>query len=296
MDAPASLTLGGVPNFGDTMKGPFAAIPLEWLRSKDSYHRFLLWVIPEISGVDGHSGLKAGQVRFSRRQVELGLGATRHQATAWTNRAVCEGLLKPTQSYERHKGLGEIYDTGGDLRETRQNDRPTTDQQPTNNRPTKPKKTGDLDGRIDQQPTNNRPTTDRLIDKTKKDQEDQEDRKSSTSPLEPYVLLWNSTLHPLGYGKCEKITPKRVAALSARLRQDPEYFTTFSRAVDYLSRDEWWRGKAKQFTIDLLIDQAGRAQELSEKTPSTPPVKSYNSRTADIDDMFIQQMQALGYN
>ena len=128
------------------------------------------------------------------------------------------------------------------------------------------------------------------------DQEDQEDRKSSTSPLEPYVLLWNSTLHPLGYGKCEKITPKRIAALSARLRQDPEYFTTFSRAVDYLSRDEWWRGKAKQFTIDLLIDQAGRAQELSEKTPSTPPVKSYNSRTADIDDMFIQQMQALGYN
>ena len=170
------------------------------------------------------------------------------------------------------------------------------DQQPINNRSTKPKKTGDLDGRIDQQPTNNRPTTDRLIDKTKKDQEDQEDRKSSTSPLEPYVLLWNSTLHPLGYGKCEKITPKRIAALSARLRQDPEYFTTFSRAVDYLSRDEWWRGKAKQFTIDLLIDQAGRAQELSEKTPSAPSVKSYNSRTADIDEVFIKQMQALGYN
>ena len=99
-----------------------------------------------------------------------------------------------------------------------------------------------------------------------------------------------------GYGKCEKITPERTAALSARLRQDPEYFTTFSRAVDYLSRDEWWLGKAKQFTIDLLIDQAGRAQELSEKTPSTPTVESYNSRTADIDEMFIKQMQALGYN
>ena len=252
-----------------------------------------MWLAFKMSGTDGFSCLESGQVRFSIRDVELEFGVSFWMARGWIERAKAENLLKPTASFRRSKGSGEIYATDGPLLKTR---RSTTDQQPINNRSTKPKKTGDLDGRIDQQPTNNRPTTDRLIDKTKKDQEDQEDRKSSTSPLEPYVLLWNSTLHPLGYGKCEKITPKRIAALSARLRQDPEYFTTFSRAVDYLSRDEWWRGKAKQFTIDLLIDQAGRAQELSEKTPSAPSVKSYNSRTADIDEVFIKQMQALGYN
>ena len=169
-------------------------------------------------------------------------------------------------------------------------------QQATIKVPTKDVETLEVTDEKSGQSPNKVPRSDRINRETKRDQEDQGDKKSSTSPLEPYVLLWNSTLHPLGYGKCEKITPKRVAALSARLRQDPEYFTTFSRAVDYLSRDEWWRGKAKQFTIDLLIDQAGRAQELSEKTPSTPHVKSYNSRTADIDEMFIKQMQALGYN
>ena len=169
-------------------------------------------------------------------------------------------------------------------------------QQATIKVPTKDVETLEVTDEKSGQSPNKVPRSDRINRETKRDQEDQGDKKSSTSPLEPYVLLWNSTLHPLGYGKCEKITPKRIAALSARLRQDPEYFTTFSRAVDYLSRDEWWRGKAKQFTIDLLIDQAGRAQELSEKTPSTPTVKSYNSRTADIDEMFIKQMQALGYN
>ena len=296
MDAPASLTPGGVPNFGETMKGPFAAIPLDWLRSKDPYHRFLLWVIPEIAGVDGFGGLLAGQVRFSRRDVELSQAVGSTQATGFIKRAVCDGLLKPTQNYSRRKGMGEVYDTEGDLKATRlnaqTNNKPRPNQQQTN----QVSECLVLDHDANQQQTKTKPTTNRLIDKTKKDQEDQGDLKKGGAVLEPYVSLWNSTLSPLGYGKCEKITPKRSAALAARLRQDPDYFATFSRAVDYLAADDWWRGKAKQFTIDLLLDQAGRAQELSEKTPSSAPKKSYNSRTAEVDELFIQQMQALGYN
>jgi len=109
---------------------PFAMIDLEWLDGSE-YHRFLLWIVKNMSGTDGWNGLLAGQVRFSRRQVELELGATRHQATLWTQKAVADGLLVATKSHRNHKGLGEIYTTGGKLWASRKSDRPTTDQQPT---------------------------------------------------------------------------------------------------------------------------------------------------------------------
>ena len=88
--------------------------------------------------------------------------------------------------------------------------------------------------------------------------------------LESLVELWNGTLGPLGYGKCTKLTTKRRDDLRARLKADHDFPETFAKAVAYLATDGWWRERAKQFTIDLLLDQANRAQELSEKTPTTP--------------------------
>lgn len=94
----------------------------------------------------------------------------------------------------------------------------------------------------------------------------------SSSPraprLEELVEVWNRTLAPLGYGKCTKLTTKRRDAFRTRLKGDPDFPATFAKAVAYLATDGWWRERAKQFTIDLLLDQANRAQELSEKTPT----------------------------
>jgi hypothetical protein len=86
--------------------------------------------------------------------------------------------------------------------------------------------------------------------------------------LQAFADLWNSTLVPMGYGKCMKPTPARVKNLGTRYDADPEYFETFRSAVSFLSRDAWWRARSSQFTIDLLIGQVGRTQELAEKTPT----------------------------
>lgn len=115
--------------------------------------------------------------------------------------------------------------------------------------------------------------------------------------LEDLVDLWNGTLAPLGYGKCTKLTTKRRDAFRARLKGDPDFPETFAKAVGYLATDGWWKAKARQFTIDLLLEQANRAQELSEKTPSTPtPTNGANhaprtpAHRAEVDAAYLQQL------
>lgn len=88
------------------------------------------------------------------------------------------------------------------------------------------------------------------------------------SQLEAFTSLWNKKLAPLGYAAFTRSSPKREKALRERMKADPLYLETFTKAVAFLAEDAWWKSKASQFSIDLLICQADRTLELSEKTPS----------------------------
>lgn len=64
-----------------------AQIPLGWLRSKDPYHRFLMWLIPGIS----HD--EVPWIRFSIRTVSWDLGVSKRQACQMLSRAIDDGFL-----------------------------------------------------------------------------------------------------------------------------------------------------------------------------------------------------------
>lgn len=107
--------------------------------------------------------------------------------------------------------------------------------------------------------------------------------------IAPFLELWNSKLVPHGYGKADRATKKRKDCLKARLKDNPAFMETFAKAVDYLAMDAWWLGKASQFTIDLLLCQVNRAQELSEKTPSRPKTNGPSHR-ASADQSLLDQL------
>ena len=79
---------------GETMSEPFAAIPLSWGAKPCPYHTFLIWLACLMSGQDGFKGLKAGQVKFSRRDAEIALGQSHSLVTSHTRRAIRDGYLK----------------------------------------------------------------------------------------------------------------------------------------------------------------------------------------------------------
>ena len=104
------------------------SINLDWLDGSE-YHIFLLWIVRNMAGLEGYKGLNAGQVRFSRRELEHHLGIGHTRASGLIQKAVCDGLLSPLTMSQNRKGMGEIYDTLAELRQTRICPGPTTDQQ-----------------------------------------------------------------------------------------------------------------------------------------------------------------------
>ena len=83
----------------------------------------------------------------------------------------------------------------------------------------------------------------------------------------PLVHAWNETLGHLpcfarvGSGK----HLGRQKAAVARIKEDPNFRDTWQKALAYMAEESWYRGKS--FAIDYLL-KPGRAQELSEKTPT----------------------------
>lgn len=126
------------------MDEPFAAIPLSWLRQKNEYFDFLLWIIPGIAHEDGN-GLLKGEVQFSLRQVMLELKLTHYKALNVIAKATEDGLILPKKSSRPIKNRGEIYTANGDLLKTRTWDRTRYEQGTNKLRTSKRKKTGDLE-------------------------------------------------------------------------------------------------------------------------------------------------------
>jgi hypothetical protein len=111
-------------------------------------------------------------------------------------------------------------------------------------------------------------------------------------PIEEYASIWNGKLVGLGYARMDRATPKREKALQERKKADPDFLMTFTKAVAYLAEDSWWRSKAKQFGIDLLL-QPDRAQTLSEKTPSKGETNGSKSpaHRSSVDEAYKQQLR-----
>jgi hypothetical protein len=269
-------------------------IDLDWLDGSE-YHRFLLWVIKNTSGVDGYNGLQEGQVRFGRRDLErlLGIGSTK--ATFLIKKAVCDGLLNPLGKSSNHRGMGEIYSIEGDLKSTRFHAKPTTNQQQTNNKPTKQLEVDNLTPFVNQQQTNSKPTANRLIDKSKEIKETKE-KKSTSIRLEDVVEIWNTTTQ--GMLPSAKTTPKRIKSLSLVADQSG-WLDDFRAACEFCAATPFYRGENDRqwaATIDYLL-RDGKASELAEKGRFTPkPIIPKYARATDYDDDFSKQLAELRFN
>jgi hypothetical protein len=122
----------------------------------------------------------------------------------------------------------------------------------------------------------------------------QEGTPSGSAVLGQFIEIWNSRLVPLGYSRCDKATAKRDRDLKTRLKADPDFLAIFTKAVDYLAGDAWWKERASKFTIDLLLGQVSRAQELSEKKP-TPTGGTHNGNRspqhrAAVDAAYVESL------
>ena len=153
---------------GETMSEPFAAIPLRWGAKPCPYHTFLIWLACLMSGQDGFKGLKAGQVKFSRRDAEIALGQSHSLVTSHTRRAIRDGYLKPQGVYGKHRGEGEVYDCLSDLLSTRNlYSVPRMSQQATIKVPTKDMETLEVTDEKSGQSPNKVPRSDRINRETK---------------------------------------------------------------------------------------------------------------------------------
>jgi hypothetical protein len=166
---------------------PFAMIDLDWLDGSE-YHLFLLWLIPKISGTDGFNQLESGQLRFSRREVEMHFKIGSSRAGKLIEKGVEDGNIIPLGKHQKRKGCGEIYEAKGILRQCRFEPEPRLNQDQTKTEPTKPQETNELDAPLNQDQTKTEPRLNRLIDKTKK-------TIKNTAPKEPSkleeILEWN---------------------------------------------------------------------------------------------------------
>ena len=153
------------------MNEPYAAIPLSWGLETSGYYRFLIWLACRMSGADGFNGLREGEVRFSRKDVELAFGITNSIATSYTRRAIKSEFLRPTGRHGTKLGNGEIYECLGQLRECRKlYSVPRMSQVPTKQVPSKKSNQTDLDDDTNQASPKKVPSANRLIDKNKKEQ------------------------------------------------------------------------------------------------------------------------------
>jgi hypothetical protein len=146
---------------------PFAMIDLRWLDGSE-YNRFLLWLVPKISGAEGYGGLEQGQLRFSRRELERDFLIGPSHAGFLISKAVSDGLLNPLGKSQKRKGMGEIYVALGDLKVTRFGGEPRLNQDRTKTEPTNLLETVPLDETLNQDRTKTEPRLNRLKDKTKK--------------------------------------------------------------------------------------------------------------------------------
>ena len=160
-----------------------ARINLDWLDDTE-YHRFLIWIVRNISGTDGWNNLQEGQVRFSRRDVELKLGVSSSKATYLTRKAVCDGLLNPLKMHSKRKGMGEVYDTLGDLKGTRFWLEPSLNQDRTKIEPSNQLNQDNLGSDLNQDRTKIEPSLNRLID-IKEEKKEKKESKRGTSPSAP---------------------------------------------------------------------------------------------------------------
>lgn len=155
------------------MNEPYASIPIEWGLKPSPYHNFLIWLACRMSGSDGFNGLQAGEVRFSRRELELHLKTGNSSARNLVQKAIKEGLLIPTGTFGRKHGEGEIYQTGGDLlgsRSVKKTGNPRSDQDRTKIGPTNQLKQDGLGVSTTKEQPKVNPRSTRLKEETQKKQ------------------------------------------------------------------------------------------------------------------------------
>jgi len=270
---------------------PFAMIDLEWLDGSE-YHRFLLWIVKNMSGSDGFGGLSTGQVRFSRREVERIFRIGPSHAGFLIQKAVLDGLLIPLGKHRKRKGMGEIYDTYGELRTCRIQGEPRSNQDRTKTEPTKPVETDALGEQPNQDRTKIEPRLNRLKDKTKKTKKEV---LTPIVPLEEVVEIWNTTT--TGLLPSAKPTPKRRKLLELVYGQ-PGWLDDFRAACGYCASTPFYRGENDRqwvATLDYLL-RDGKASELAEKGRFKPRPNTRSSKTADVDADFISQLSSMGIN